>query len=213
MRLRNVKNAFERIDSFDAVIQSPQQYKGKWRDYFGNDNPIYIEIGMGKGQFLIEHAKNNPNINYIGFEKFTVVLVKAMERLEKENTELGNLRVVRYDAEEILELFEVDEVSRIYLNFSDPWPKDRHYKRRLTYRDFLTKYSQVMEPEGAIIFKTDNDGLFEFSIEEMKALEMTFDVLTKDLHNSGHLAGNVMTEYETKFHEQGKNINMVKARF
>lgn len=213
MRLRNVKDAFERIDSFDAVVQGPDQYKGRWHEFFGNNNPIYIEIGMGRGGFLINHAINNPNINYIGFEKFTVVLVKALENIEKLDQPPSNLCVVRYDAQEILDLFEEDEVDRIYLNFSDPWPKDRHYKRRLTYRDFLSDYKQVLKPEGSIIFKTDNDGLFDFSLEEMKALNMTFDKMTTDLHKSPYLEGNVMTTYEKKFHDMGKNINMVQARF
>lgn len=213
MRLRNVKNAFERIDSFDAIVSEPLKHKGRWSEFFGNDHPIYIEIGMGKGQFLINHAKANPKVNYIGFEKYTVVMVKALEKIDKLEQPLDNLCVVRYDADQLLELFEPGEVGRIYLNFSDPWPKDRHYKRRLTYRDFLNKYKQVLDEEGCLIFKTDNDPLFEFSLEEMKFLEMDIEVMTRDLHMSPYLDGNVMTEYEEKFHGIGENINMVKARF
>ena len=213
MRLRNVKDAFERLDSFDAVIQNPEQYKGRWCEFFGNDNPIYIEIGMGRGGFLISHALNNPNINYIGFEKFTVVIVKALENIEKEENPLDNLCVVRFDAQQILELFEDDEVDRIYLNFSDPWPKDRHAKRRLTCRDFLHRYKQVLKTEGNITFKTDNDDLFDYSIEEMKAVGMDFEKMTLDLHKSEFIEGNIMTSYEKKFHEMGKNINMVQAVF
>lgn len=213
MRLRNVKRAFERLDTFETVVQDPIQYKGRWKEFFGNDHPIYIEIGMGRGGFLVEHAINNPDINYIGFEKMTVVLVKALEHIEKVEHPLENLCVVRYDAEQILELFESNEVDRIYLNFSDPWPKDRHYKRRLTYRDFLNKYRQVLRTDGNITFKTDNDGLFEYSLEEMTTVGMTFEKMTTDLHKSEFIEGNVMTSYEKKFHEMGKNINMLQAKF
>ncbi len=213
MRLRNVKRAFERIDDFEAIVQDPIEYKGKWHEFFGNTNPIYIEIGMGKGQFLIEHARRNPDINYIGFEKFTVVLVRALERIEREASDLKNLSVVRFDAEQILDMFDDNEVARVYLNFSDPWPKDRHYKRRLTYRDFLNKYRKVMVEEGLVVFKTDNDGLFEFSIKEMEALGMHFNKLTRDLHMTEWAIDNVMTEYETKFHLEGIKINMVEAKF
>lgn len=213
MRLRNVRDAFERIHNFKAVVREPEQYRGRWSEFFGNNNPIHIEIGMGMGQFLRGHAWRNPDINYIGLEKFTVVLVKAMERIVNEKEPLGNLRVVRFDAEHILNLFEENEVDCIYLNFSDPWPKDRHYKRRLTYREFLIKYRQVMKPEGKVIFKTDNDGLFEFSLGEMEAVGMTFEKLTRDLHNSEFSDGNIMTEYEEKFHSLGENIHMVQAIF
>lgn len=213
MRLRNVKAAFERIDQFEYIVTEPMKYKGKWASYFGNDNPIHIEIGMGKGQFLLGHARRNPNINYIGFEKFTVVLVKALERFEKEEEAIPNLCVVRFDAAYLLDIFETNEVSNVFLNFSDPWPKERHFKRRLTYRDFLGKYKEVLSDQGSITFKTDNDPLFEFSLEEMKAVGMHFPQLTRDLHKSEWLENNVMTEYEVKFHEQGITINMVQACF
>ena len=213
MRLRNVKRAFERVDDFEAIVTEPHLYKGRWSEFFGNDHPIYIEIGMGKGQFLIDHAKANPDINYIGFEKFTVVLVKALENIERLETKLENLCVVRYDAEQLLELFDESEVNRVYLNFSDPWPKERHYKRRLTYRDFLNKYREVLTTDGNLIFKTDNDGLFDFSLNEMNAVGMTINKLTRDLHMSEFAMANVMTEYETKFHGIGENINMVEVQF
>lgn len=213
MRLRNVKSAYDRIHTFEQVVQNPTDHKGKWHEFFGNDNPIHIEIGMGKGQFLMQHAMNNPEINYIGFEKFTVVLVKALDKYNREGNELTNLCVIREFAEEMLDIFEENEIDRVYLNFSDPWPKDRHYKRRLTYRGFLEMYRKVMKPDGSVIFKTDNDDLFAFSVEEMKAMNMDIRKLTEDLHSSNFLEGNVMTEYETKFHGQGKNINMVEAKF
>ncbi len=213
MRLRNVKKAFERVDDFEAIVVEPRIYKGRWSEYFGNDNPIYIEIGMGRGQFLINHAIANPNINYIGFEKFTVVLVKALEKIERLEKKLTNICVVRFDAEQMLELFDDNEVSRVYLNFSDPWPKDRHYKRRLSYRDFLQKYRQVLIDDGLVILKTDNDALFDFSISEMTALGMELLKQTRDLHMTEWAVDNVMTEYETKFHSMGETINMVEARF
>lgn len=213
MRLRNVKRAFERIDDFEAIVTEPQQFKGRWSEFFGNDHPIHIEIGMGKGQFIIDHAKAQPEINYIGFEKFTVVMVKALENIERLETQLDNLCVVRYDAEQLLELFDENEVDRIYLNFSDPWPKDRHYKRRLTNRDFLKKYKQVIDKDGCVIFKTDNDGLFDFSIQEMESVGMKFEKITHDLHMSEFIQENVMTEYEEKFHGIGKNIHMVEVKY
>ena len=213
MRLRNVKSAHDRIDSFEHVVQEPKAHKGKWHEFFGNENPIYIEIGMGKGQLLMEHALNNPDINYIGFEKFTVVLVKALDKYRRTGHELTNLCVIREFAEEILDIFDENEINRVYLNFSDPWPKDRHYKRRLTYRGFLEKYNHIMKPQGKVIFKTDNDDLFEFSVDEMSAMDMDIHKLTRDLHNSDFLEGNIMTEYEAKFHKKGKNINMVEGSF
>ncbi len=212
MRLRNVKKAFERIDGFEKVIKDPMNHKGKWSEFFGNTNPIHIEIGMGKGGFLIDLARANQDINYIGFEKFTVVLVKGLEKIEKEEG-IDNLHVVRYDASDILEMFEENEVDQIYLNFSDPWPKDRHYKRRLTYRDFLKKYNTVLKEDGVIKFKTDNDELFDYSIEEMEACGMNLLKLTRDLHGSDYVVGNIMTEYETKFASMGITINMVEASF
>lgn len=212
MRIRNVKKAYAKVDDFEKLIQDPGQHKGRWQEFFGNNNPIHIEIGMGKGAFLIRHAKDNPNINYIGFEKFTVVAVKALEKIEREE-EMNNLYVVRFDASDILEMFEENEIDRVYLNFSDPWPKDRHYKRRLTYRDFLNKYKTVLKEEGLLRFKTDNDVLFDYSLEEMENVNMTIKKMTRDLHNSDYIEGNIMTEYETKFYGQGISINMVEAIF
>lgn len=210
MRLRNVKDAFERIDDFEALIKEPTSHKGAWQAVFNNNHPISIEIGMGKGQFLIEQARRHPDRNFIGFEKFTVVLVKALEKIEKEGN-LPNLKVVRFDAAHLKDIFGENEISQVYLNFSDPWPKERHYKRRLTYRDFLKTYQHVLREDGALVFKTDNRPLFDFSLEEMKAIGMTLNKVTFDLHKSQWLEGNIMTEYETKFHEQGLPIHMVEA--
>ncbi|PKM55777.1 MAG: tRNA (guanosine(46)-N7)-methyltransferase TrmB [Firmicutes bacterium HGW-Firmicutes-3] len=210
MRLRNVKRAFNRINDYEKLITDPIEYKGRWHTYFNNTNPIHIEIGMGRGRFLIEKAKKNPTINYIGFEKFTVVLVKSLENI-KEEGHMDNLCVVRYDAQDILEIFNENEVSRVYLNFSDPWPKERHYKRRLTYRDFLNKYKIILKPEGLLCFKTDNEALFNFSLEEMDHLGMHIVKKTRNLHVSPWVQDNIMTEYEEKFTKEGMNINMVEA--
>lgn len=212
MRLRNVKNAFERIDQFEAVVEEPKKYQGHWAEFFGNDHPIHIEIGMGKGQFLIEQAKKNPHINYVGFEKFTVVLVKALEKIEREEN-LRNLCVVRFDAKDLVEVFAQGEVDLIYLNFSDPWPKERHAKRRLTSSNFLALYEKVLSKEGKMIFKTDNRPLFDFSVTSIEEKGMNIHKVTYDLHASAYIDGNIMTEYETKFHEQGMPIHMIEASF
>lgn len=212
MRLRNVKNAFARIDGYDKVLKEPQQYKGKWCEFFGNNHKIQIEIGMGKGQFLIEQAKRYPDINFIGFEKYTVVIVKALEKISQEEA-LKNLVVLRFDAEQILDIFKENEVDRIYLNFSDPWPKDRHYKRRLTYRDFLNKYRIILREEGILRFKSDNNDLFEFSLEEIHEVKMKVLKETRDLHGSEWILNNIMTEYESKFTSEGIKINMVEVGF
>ena len=209
MRLRNVRSAYDEIELSDQVIKHPETLKGKWRELFGNDYPIHIEIGMGKGQFLVNQAKVNPSINYIGFEKFTVVLAKALKKIQKE--QLTNLHVVRIDAEELLSLFDLDEVDGIYLNFSDPWPKERHDKRRLTHHLFLEKYKQILKKGSQIIMKTDNRMLFEFSLEQMKQQNIVIETVTYDLYNSPYLEGNIATEYEEKFAAASKPIHMLKA--
>ena len=155
MRLRNVPGARETIIENKFSIQQPEQMKGKWAEVFQNDHPIHIEVGMGKGQFIIEMARRNPEVNYIGIEKYSSVLVRAVEKLE--DFEQDNLRLIRMDAENIEEVFDKDEVDRIYLNFSDPWPKDRHAKRRLTSTRFLERYNNILTPEGRVMFKTDTN--------------------------------------------------------
>lgn len=211
MRHRNVKGAFERLELHPKVIQNPEQIKGKWLEIFHNDNPIYIEIGMGKGQFLIEKAKKNPNINYIGFEKFTGILAKALEKIDEDN-DLPNLYVIREDAEKLMELFNENEIDGLYLNFSDPWPKERHAKRRLTYKTFLKKYENILKKESDIFFKTDNLPLFEFSIEQIKEFGFRICDIIYDLHRSPYQEDNIMTEYEKKFSEQGKKIYMIHVK-
>ena len=205
MRLRNVPGARETIIENQFSVQQPEQMKGKWAEVFQNDHPIHIEVGMGKGQFIIEMARRNPEVNYIGIEKYSSVLVRAVEKLE--DFEQDNLRLIRMDAENIEEVFDKDEVDRIYLNFSDPWPKDRHAKRRLTSVQFLQRYEQILQPDGHLIFKTDNRDLFDFSLEQVEEapnwilLNHTFD-----LHHSEYVEGNIMTEYEQRFVEKGNAI-------
>ena len=204
MRLRNVPGARETIIENQFSIQEPEQKKGKWAEVFGNDHPIHIEVGMGKGQFIIEMAKRNPEINYIGIEKYSSVLVRAVEKLE--DFEQNNLRLIRMDAENIEEVFDKDEVDRIYLNFSDPWPKDRHAKRRLTSTRFLERYNNILTPEGRVMFKTDNKDLFDFSLEQVEEAGWILENHTYDLHHSEYNEENVMTEYEEKVSAKGNPI-------
>lgn len=211
MRLRNVKGAREKISASVSVIDEPKEYKGKWSELFGNDNPIYIEIGMGKGKFIIENAINNSNINYIGIEKFSSVLVRAIERKEDNQNDLSNLVFLRFDAEYIEDIFENEEVDRIYLNFSDPWPKDRHAKRRLTSKEYFKRYDNILSKDGKVIFKTDNKDLFDFSLEQIDIAGWKLINMTNDLHNSEYVNGNIMTEYEERFVNEGIPINRLEA--
>lgn len=209
MRLRNVKGSKEIIASNEYVIHEPETYKGKWNNWFGNNNPIHIEIGMGKGRFLMELACKNPHINYIGIEKYSSVLIRAIEK--REEVDVKNLIFVRFDADYINNIFDKNEIDRIYLNFSDPWPKDRHAKRRLTSKEFLNKYNDILVKEGEVIFKTDNKGLFEFSLEEVVLAGWIIKNSTFDLHNSEYAVDNIMTEYEEKFSSQGNPIHRLVA--
>lgn len=205
MRLRNVPGARDTIAESRFTIKNETEYKGKWNEVFGNDNPIHIEIGMGKGQFIMALAAQNPNINYVGIEKFSSVLVRAIEK--QEEMDLPNLFFIRMEAENITDVFEQGEVKRIYLNFSDPWPKDRHAKRRLTSVTFLNRYEQILTKDAHVIFKTDNRDLFDFSLEQVEEAE-NWKLLnhTFDLHHSEYVEGNIMTEYETRFVEKGNAI-------
>mgnify|MGYP000590429875 CR=1 FL=1 len=209
MRRRNVKNAKQRIENHpELVIANPKEYIGKWHEVFNNDNPIYLEIGMGKGKFLREHALKNPNINYIGIEKFDSVIVQAVEKIAPLN--LINIKLINVDAEELLEIFNANEINKIFLNFSDPWPKKRHTKRRLTYKDFLENYKKVLNKDGIIEFKTDNRGLFEYSLVSMQNFGMEFIEVYLDLHKTEVF--NVETEYEKKFSPFGPIYKLV-AKF
>lgn len=210
MRLRNVKGSREAIAANSFVIHNETEMKGKWHELFGNTNPIHIEIGMGKGQFIMELARRNPDINYIGIEKYSSVLIRALEKREQEQ-DITNLYFIRMDAEYIPDVFDANEVDRIYLNFSDPWPKDRHAKRRLTSTHFLGLYDKLLSPDGKVIFKTDNRELFDFSLEQIPEAGWTLESFTYDLHNSAYNEGNIMTEYETKFSALGTPINQLVA--
>lgn len=209
MRLRNVKGAREKIENSKYVVHNKEELKGKWSEFFKNDNPIHVEIGMGKGKFIQQLAFLNSNINYIGIEKFSSVLVRAIER--QEETDLPNLYFLRMDAEEIVNVFDCNEVDQIYLNFSDPWPKERHTKRRLTSKEFFARYDKILKPEGKVYFKTDNRELFDFSVEEIPQANWKLSRVTYDLHHSEFLEGNVMTEYEEKFVKENKPINQLIA--
>lgn len=210
MRLRHIKGAEEEIANSPYVIQEPKAVKGKWRQLFGNPNPIRIEIGMGKGKFIMELAAQNPDVNYVGIERYSSVLLRGLQK--REQLELSNIYFIRLDALELAEVFEAGEVERIYLNFSDPWPKDRHAKRRLTSPQFLTVYQKILAPDGAVEFKTDNRGLFEYSLESIPAAGWQITEQTFDLHHSPMASGNVMTEYEEKFASEGKPICKLIAR-
>lgn len=205
MRLRNITGSRETIGESNYVVHEPKEQKGHWRDLFGNDNPLHIEIGMGKGKFLHTLAGMYPNINFVGIEKYSSVLLRAVQKMEEE--ELPNLKFIRMDAEEITEVFDEHEVDKIYLNFSDPWPKDRHAKRRLPSSQFLMRYNQILKPEGRLEFKTDNRELFDFAVEELDKANWKAEAVTYDLHHEEEmLVGNVMTEYEEKFSAMGNPI-------
>ena len=205
MRLRKVKGAKEAIEASSLVIHDAQEKKGRWQEVFGNSNPIHIEIGMGKGRFLTALAKQNPDINYIGIERYDSVLVRALEKREQEE-EITNLFYLCEDAKNITEIFSNGEVDRIYLNFSDPWPKDRHAKRRLTSTEFFARYNQILAKDGAVMFKTDNRILFDFSLEQVPLAGWQLKDVTFDLHHSKFAEGNIMTEYEEKFSSLGNPI-------
>ena len=205
MRLRKVKGAKEAIEASSLVIHDAQEKKGRWQEVFGNSNPIHIEIGMGKGRFLTALAKQNPDINYIGIERYDSVMVRALEKREQEE-EITNLFYLCEDAKNITEIFSNGEVDRIYLNFSDPWPKDRHAKRRLTSTEFFARYNQILAKDGAVMFKTDNRILFDFSLEQVPLAGWQLKDVTFDLHHSEFAEGNIMTEYEEKFSSLGNPI-------
>ena len=206
MRLRNIPGADEIVSNSAFCIQNPTNLKDNWHNFLGNDNPIHFEVGMGKGRFIMDLATLNPNINYIGIERYTSVLLRAVQKMD-ENP-LDNVHFLCIDAATLPEIFGKDEVDRIYLNFSDPWPKDRHARRRLTSSDFLNRYDQFLSPNGRIEFKTDNQDLFSFSLQEIEESEVWhLDAFTRDLHNDSALnQGNVMTEYEEKFSSIGNPI-------
>jgi len=210
LRLKNIPGAKEAVQKSEYVVQEPQALKGRWREAFGADAPLYIEVGMGKGRFIMEMARKHPDICFVGIEMYDSVLLRALQKkqeLEEEGIPLPNLKYIRVDARLLPEIFGKNEIDRIYLNFSDPWPKARHDKRRLTSRVFLQRYDQILKPDGKVDFKTDNRTLFDFSLEEAAEAGWTIEQHTFDLHHDPKLCkDNVMTEYEEKFSSLGNPI-------
>ena len=192
------------------VVLEPEQHKGKWQDVFGNANPIQMEVGMGKGKFISTMARQHPEINFIGVEVIEEVLLDAVKRMNRAEGIPENLRLVWINASLLEDLFLPGEVDRIFLNFSDPWPKTRHAKRRLTHKGFLDQYAAILKAEGQVHFKTDNQGLFEFSLNEFSACDWRLQNIQLDMYQKLP-EGNVATEYETKFHNQGMPIYRLEA--
>ena len=214
MRLKNIPAAAEAIENSDFCVQAANNNKGHWKDVFLNNNPIEIEIGMGKGQFITEMAVRCPRRNFIGIEKYTSVIYRAVQKLEAMGQDAPkNLLLLCEDAARLSEIFEPGEISAIYLNFSDPWPKDRHAKRRLTHRGFLEKYYSLLPEGGIITLKTDNENLFDFSIEEINNTPW-FDIseINRDLYKDGPPGENIPTEYEDKFSAEGIPIQRLIAK-
>ena len=214
MRLRNIPRADGVIKSHPMVVQDTQKSRGNWKNIFGNDRPVYLEIGMGKGRFLMNMAKEHPLVNFVGIERYSSVLLRALEKYDTEEyKDLQNIRFLCMDATEIENVFNQGEIRKIYLNFSDPWPKARHARRRLTSRTFLDRYAKILPPGGNLEFKTDNTELFRFSLEEIREKEgWRLDKYTYDLHRNDEMnQENIMTEYEEKFSSLGNPINKLIA--
>lgn len=212
MRLKHKPWAAEYIQQHpDVIIPNPEDYKGKWNEAFGNDNPIHIEVGTGKGQFVLGMALQNPDINYIGIELFDSVIVCALEKIEAANKP-SNLRLLKVDGAKLEEFFGKGDVDRVYLNFSDPWPKVRHAKRRLTHEGFLKIYENILVDNGEIHFKTDNRGLFEYSLVSMNEYGMALNYVSLDLH-ANMPEDNIMTEYEEKFSKLGQPIYRLECQY
>ncbi len=210
MRLRNIPIAKETVMTSPYCINDPNAYKGRWQDAFPLTQPLSVEIGMGKGRFLMELAALHPENNYLGIERYSSVLLRALQKMEQ--FPLSNLRFICMDAADLTEVFDKNEVSRIYLNFSDPWPKERHAKRRLTSRQFFERYDRILEEDGQVEFKTDNRELFLFSTEEIPIAGWRLDAMTYDLHHDEKMnQGNIMTEYEEKFSSKGNPIYKLVA--
>lgn len=211
MRVRNKPQALSHLAEYPQyVIQNPEDYRGKWQTIFEKKQPLHIEVGSGKGRFINEMAKAHPDINYIGIEMNKNVLVNALDHLIE--SDVPNLKLLLVDGRNLTEYFEDGEVDQLYLNFSDPWPKTRHEKRRLTYKTFLETYQRILRNEGEIHFKTDNRGLFEYSLSSFSKFGMTLERVWLDLHASD-FEGNIMTEYEEKFSSRGQVIYRVEAKF
>jgi tRNA (guanine-N7-)-methyltransferase len=209
MRLRNIPGAEQALRQYPTFVDEPVSYKGRWKERFGNTNPIHVEIGCGKGRFINTLAQRHPEINFIAVELKAEVILRAVQRTEQRA--IPNLAFVQYNAAMLTDLFAENEIERIYLNFSDPWPKKRHAKRRLTYASFLQTYKQVLKPYGEIHMKTDNEKLFEFSLNQFSNERFRLRNITFDLHQSPFAEENVMTEYEERFSAQGQRIYRTEA--
>jgi tRNA (guanine-N7-)-methyltransferase len=209
MRLRNIPGVEEALLQYPTFVVQPADFKGRWHERFGNHHPLHVEIGCGKGRFITTLAARHPNINFIAVEWKAEVIFRAAQRTE--GNMVPNLAFVQYNAAQLSDLFAPDEIDRIYLNFSDPWPKKRHYKRRLTYASFLQMYKQVLKPHGEIHLKTDNEKLFEFSLNQFSDEGFRLRHITFDLHQSPFAEENVMTEYEEKFSRRGQRIFRTEA--
>jgi len=211
LRLRHKPWAKEKIEQHPQyIVANPEMYKGKWHEVFEKNQPLHIEVGTGKGQFITEMAKANPDINYMGIELYDSVIVAALDRLIE--ADLPNLKLLNVNAADLAKYFTKNDVDRVYLNFSDPWPKVRHEKRRLTYKDFLKLYEDILVDEGEIHFKTDNQGLFEYSLTSFSAYGLLLKYVSLDFHKSEY-EGNIMTEYEQKFSEQGNRIYRCEVKY
>lgn len=213
MRARYKPWAADLIEAHpEIVIPNPEVLKGKWHEEFGNDRPIHIEAGSGKGRFITGMAQANPDINYIGIELFESVIVTALQGALEPEGGIPNLRLLQVNAQELETFFEASEIDRVYLNFSDPWPKTRHAKRRLTHESFLKLYERVLPEGGEIHFKTDNRGLFEYSLTSISEYGMLLKDVSLDLH-ANEPEWNIMTEYEEKFLKKGQPIYRLEAKF
>ncbi|MCM3759587.1 tRNA (guanosine(46)-N7)-methyltransferase TrmB [Alkalihalobacillus oceani] len=211
MRLRHKPWASGELERHpEIVIPAPAEVKGKWKDIFRNDYPIHVEVGTGKGKFVTGMSALHPDVNYIGIEKYDSVIITALERVKEAGRE--NVKLLKQDVSDLLDFFAEGEIDRIYINFTDPWPKKKHAKRRLTHEGFLQMYQKVLKPEGEIHFKTDNQKLFEFSLESFANYGMKLQQVSLDLHASD-FEGNVMTEYEQKFSAKGMRIYRCEAKY
>ncbi|RNA70395.1 tRNA (guanosine(46)-N7)-methyltransferase TrmB [Alteribacter keqinensis] len=209
MRLRNKPWAPQEIaDNPHLIIPNPGDYKGKWNEYFSNDKPLYVEVGSGKGQFVTGMAEQHPDINVIGIEKYDSVIISALELMQE--VKLPNVKMLKEDVNEITDFFGENEVDRLFINFTDPWPKNRHAKRRLTHEGFLKKYVEILKDGGEVHFKTDNRILFQYSLQSFSEFGFALKNISLDLHEDG-LEGNVMTEYEEKFSRKGHPIYRLEA--
>jgi tRNA (guanine-N7-)-methyltransferase len=206
MRLRNVKKAGDILEDGKYYLSNYKDFRGRFKDYFGNDNPIYLEIGTGKGDFIIESSMRNKDINYIGMEKYDSVIVRAIQK--SNEVDVNNLAFIRANAIYLEDIFD-REIDTILLNFSDPWPKDRHSDRRLTSRKFLERYDKIFRGAKRIIMKTDNVDLFDFSLESLRDYGYTIVYENRNLGEDED--GNVMTEYEKRFRKLGEKINKLVA--